>query len=206
MKYFPEKSKKYIIFILMSALPLMGFAVNSKPDKTYDEYAVKAHFLRLCLSYVDYPETAFSGPKASFVIGIIGRGPYSKTLNDIEKKTVNKRKIVIKRFKQDAPVEELKKCHMLFISSSHFRTKRFSRSKIKKLIDSLRDFSVLTISDVKEFGHLGGMINLVIIDEKLRFEVNITAVNQTGIKIRSKLLKLATKIIGANHAKQLTRQ
>ncbi|MCK5057223.1 MAG: YfiR family protein, partial [Candidatus Aminicenantes bacterium] len=75
------------------------------------------------------------------------------------------------------------------------------RSKIKKILDSLKNFPVLTVSEVKVFVHLGGMINFVIVEEEVKFEINKAAADYTGIKIHSSVLSLAIRVIGADHEK-----
>jgi hypothetical protein len=52
------------------------------------------------------------------------------------------------------------------------------------------------VGDTKGFAKLGGMINFVLEDNRVRFEVNKTAAEQTGMKISSKLLSLAVLVIG----------
>jgi hypothetical protein len=50
---------------------------------------------------------------------------------------------------------------------------------------------VLTIGDVDQFAELGGMINLTTEDKRIRFEVNVQAIERAGLKAGSQLLRLA---------------
>jgi hypothetical protein len=50
------------------------------------------------------------------------------------------------------------------------------------------------VGETKGFADLGGVINLTLDQDKLRFEINLDAAMQTRLKISSKLLALA-KII-----------
>jgi len=202
MKYFPGKRKKYIIMMLMSVFIITGFADTGNNNKKYNEYEVKAGLLRNFLVFVEYPGTALPGKGDPMIIGIIGRDPFGELLDNIAASaTVKGRKLIIKRFKHTESIEQLKKCHLLFISAYISRTKAFSRAKIKSILDELKTLPVLTISEVNGFGHLGGMINLVIVNNEVKFEINKTAADQAGLKFRSNLLNLAIEIIGANHAK-----
>lgn len=188
--------------MLMSVLVIMGFNVNDNTDKEYGEYVVKALYLKQFLFFVEYPESAFSNKKDPIVIGIIGKDPFGVLLDKMAAaETVGNRKLIIERLKYTEPIEQLKKCHLLFISTFVSKTKTVSRSKIKSILDELKTSPVLTIGEVKGFGHLGGMVNFVILNNKVKFEINKTAADNAGIKIRSNLLNLAIEIIGANHAK-----
>lgn len=54
---------------------------------------------------------------------------------------------------------------------------------------------ILTVGETEGFLESGGVVNFVIIKNKLKFEVNMGIAEQAGIKIRSQLLKLANKVI-----------
>ncbi len=82
----------------------------------------------------------------------------------------------------------LKKCHLLFICQSE-------RKNTKEIIDLLKNDGVLTVSDTQGFLEDGGIVNFVIEDNKVRFDINLTASEKAGLKIRSQLLRLAKKVI-----------
>jgi hypothetical protein len=76
---------------------------------------------------------------------------------------------------------------MVFVGSSE-------RQRLKAILDGAKEGDVLTIADSESFGHLGIMINFYIEENKVRFEINLDAVRRTGLKITSKLLRLARVI------------
>ena len=78
-------------------------------------------------------------------------------------------------------------CHILFISA-------LEKERVASILKFLKSSCILTISDIEGFAQSGGIINFVIEENKVRFEINIDAANRAGIKISSKVLKLA-KII-----------
>ena len=55
----------------------------------------------------------------------------------------------------------------------------------------LRGSSTLTIGETEGFATLGGIINLTVEENKVRFEINLLAANRAGLKISSKLISLA---------------
>ena len=65
-----------------------------------------------------------------------------------------------------------------------------------RLLTDLKGSSTLTVGETKGFADLGGVINLVVEENKLRFEINLGAARQTRLKLSSKLLALA-KIVDA---------
>jgi hypothetical protein len=85
-------------------------------------------------------------------------------------------------------METLKRCHLLFICPSEKKT-------VNEIIDLVKNQGVLTIADTQEFLDAGGIVNFVIEDNKVRFDINLTASEKAGLKIRSQLLRLAKKVV-----------
>ncbi|MGA2070398.1 MAG: YfiR family protein [Sedimentisphaerales bacterium] len=85
-------------------------------------------------------------------------------------------------------METLKKCHLLFICPSE-------KKNISEIIGLVNDQGVLTVADTQEFLDTGGIVNFVIENNKVRFDINLTASEKAGLKIRSQLLRLAKKVI-----------
>ena len=69
-------------------------------------------------------------------------------------------------------------------------------AKLREIIDLVKDHSVLTVADTKGFLDSGGIIEFVMEEKKVRFEINVTAAKSAKLKVRSQLLRLARKIIG----------
>lgn len=85
-------------------------------------------------------------------------------------------------------METIKRCHLLFICPSE-------KNIVNEIIDLVKDQGVLTVSDTQEFLDAGGIVNFIIEDNKVRFDINLTASEKAGLKIRSQLLRLAKKVV-----------
>ncbi len=85
-------------------------------------------------------------------------------------------------------MDVLKKCHLLFICQSE-------KKNAKEIIDLVKNNGVLTVADTQGFLDDGGTVNFVIEDNKVRFDINLTASEKAGLKLRSQLLRLAKKVI-----------
>ncbi|MGA7686405.1 MAG: YfiR family protein [Terriglobales bacterium] len=151
------------------------------------EYQVKAAFLYNFAKFVEWPPGSFADRAAPLRICVFGQDPFGEELHHIANdKIINGRKLVVDEV---ADLMAARSCHILFIASS-------KKAEMKQIVESLRGADVLTVGDTKGFAKMGGMINFVLEDDRVRFEVNQTAAEQTGLRISSKLLSVAVLVIG----------
>jgi len=154
----------------------MGFTVYPS------EYQIKSRYIVNLVRYVDWPENAFQDTSSPYIIGLTGNDPYGIDLEKaIEGKTINNRHFIIRQFEEN---EVIGKCHILVVGS---RERDFHR----KVLLKIRSRSILSISDSPFFAEDGGMIHFVIRKKKIRFQINTAAVKQSGLKISTKILKMA---------------
>ena len=78
-------------------------------------------------------------------------------------------------------------CHILFISSSE-------EGNLSKILEALKNLSILTVGEMKQFVESGGMINFTLVEDKVRFEINLGSAKKVNLKINPKLLKLAVSV------------
>jgi hypothetical protein len=115
----------------------------------------------------------------------LGQDPFGPDLEQtITGKTVNNRPFAIQRF---AKLQDRESCHILFISSSE-------RDHLSQILASLKDKKTLTVGETPTFLSSGGMINFTLLDNRIRFEINLSAAERAGLKLSSKLLSLATTV------------
>ena len=91
----------------------------------------------------------------------------------------------IGRLTASSPLQEAR---VLFISGSE-------KDRVPKLLQAVQGACVLTISETDQFAQHGGMVNLVMRDELVRFEVNVAATARAGLRLSSKALKYAIIVV-----------
>ncbi len=142
------------------------------------ESNLKAAFIYNFTKYIDWGK---SNTEKEFVIGIIGTSPISTPLTEIAlSKTVNNKEIVIRYFEKP---EDITYCHILFIPKKI----SFSLNSILEAADK----GTITISEAPGLAERGTAFNFVIVNDKLKFEINMKSIYQTGLRVSSQLLKLA---------------
>jgi hypothetical protein len=151
------------------------------------EYQVKAAYLFNFVKYVEWPTNAFQNPTAPFLIGVLGQDPFGTDLErTIAGRTINNRPIVVRRLADEA---DAKQCHILFISTPE-------KPRFEKILDSLRGSPILTVADADTFLELGGVIDFVTRDNKVRFRANLNSARASQLKISSRLLSVADAVVG----------
>ena len=150
-----------------------------------NEYEVKAAFLYNFAKFVEWPSNESADPNSPMIIGILGRDPFGGEIDRaIEGKSVNGHRLTIKRF---STLQAYDHCHILFVSSSE-------KGNLARILATVANHSVLTVSETDRFAHIGGIINFITIENRVRFEINQDAAGRAGLKISSKLLSLARAV------------
>jgi hypothetical protein len=165
------------VIALCALIISLGF--NSLAQEQPSEYQIKAAFLFNFAKFVEWPSQAFPQTNSPIVIGVLGKNVFGNELEKtIRDKRVNNRPF---KFKNFASAVEATNCHILFISSSE-------KDNLAKIVGSLHNANVLTVSDTEGFIKAGGMINFTIEDTKIRFEISDEAAKKAGLQVSSKLL------------------
>ena len=145
-------------------------------------HQVEAAFLFNFAKFVTWPDDAFERSGSALIIGVLGEDPFGAVLEEtVRDKTVMGKKLTVKRFVR---VQDAVNSHILFLSSSE-------ESQLLTLLKVLEKATVLTVSDMEQFAERGGMVAFTVEDQKVRFNVNVEAVERAGLKMGSQLLKLA---------------
>lgn len=155
-----------------------GAALSENFGQT-EEYAVKALFLYNFAKFIEWPGGMPAGP---ICIGILGDDPFGELLDEaVSGKAVNGRPFLIKRLKSDP---DARQCHLVFVNIA-------DKKHLRSLLDSLKQSGVVTVGDTRGFAEAGGMINFLVVNDRVRFEINLDAASAAGLKFSSKLLSLA---------------
>jgi YfiR/HmsC-like len=167
---------------LFWALATPGMQAQSSQLSDYD---VKAAYLFNFGRFIDWPANGDAAKSSFFAICILGRDPFGPNLDRmLSGQTVNGKKITVKRISSP---HESEGCQVLFLSAEE-------AGQLKQIIAALDDHAVLTVSDMPQFSQQGGMIQFVLEQNRVRFEVNLTAAQRVGLAPSSELLKVATVV------------
>jgi hypothetical protein len=168
--------------VLLAALSLCCSPAAAAADKQPSlEYQVKAAFLLNFTKFIEWPPSSLP-PNAPFSICILGSDPFGRALDRIvDGETVNGRKLAVTRIHD----QQSHSCQMVFVDRSE-----------KEAAKVLPGFGrgVLTVGERNDFMRDGGMIAFVIENRRVRFDVNMAAAANAGLRISSKLLNVARSV------------
>jgi hypothetical protein len=160
-------------------LPGRGYAGDGAPPLPSDT-AVKAAFLYNFARFTEWPALAAAAP---IVVCIVGQDTIAAALT----KTFGGQSIgghmLDTRVSQDSAA--WRACHVLFVADVATRQSSDGIGAIKAL-------PVLTVSDGKGFAQAGGIIELFVEGGRMRFVINVDAVERSRLHLSSRLLGLAT--------------
>jgi hypothetical protein len=146
---------------------------------TVEDSTVKAAILFNVARFTEWPTTSFGSDAAPMVLCVVGADP-DGAMERLDGKTLKGRSLRVRA----AADGGLRACHIAYVGPDH--------PDLREVVKAAEQFGVLTVSDADRFARKGGMIGLVNEGGKIRFEINLKAAQQAGIKLSSQLLKLAS--------------
>jgi hypothetical protein len=170
------------VWLSIAAFLLQAAALAGADRIPVGEYQLKAVFLVNFAKFVEWPPQAFTDARDPFTICVWGDNPFGSSLDDAARgKTVANRPIAVH---QVSSPPQARTCRILFVSASE-------RKRMRDLVETLRNCSVLTVGDTDDFTANGGIVQFNLRDARVRIEIDAEAAGRANLRISSKLLSLA---------------
>lgn len=166
--------RRSILFLSMILLSVQSIGEGN-------EYSLKAMFILNFIKYVEWP--ASSGGEIR--IAIVGKSEIKEALlSTLKKKSANSnQKVNVIEIDDD----EIVPCEILFVPAAESH----------ELSGYQKDYAgkgVLIISESTKSNTKGAAINLINVDNKIRFEIYQSQAKSAGVKISSRLTELAANV------------
>jgi hypothetical protein len=177
-----EASRPYLaLAVLLSGVACGLAGPGAARAQGPSEYEVKAAFLYNFTKFVEWPPSAFAEGNAPLRLCVLGDDPFGRSLQTVVGEEIEGHKLIVVRTETLARAAG---CQVLFVSRSE-------RDRLPQILAPLKSSPVLTVGDTKGFLDQGGIVNFILEGSRVHFEINPTAAEQAGLKISSKLLRLA---------------
>lgn len=171
---------KTLLAAALLAVPLLGAAQDER------EIEIKAAFLYKFGAFVEWPNDAFSGPDGVFVIGVVGADALAAELDRVVTgRLVQERNVVVRRLRRGEPFGRL---HVLFVGQGE-------APRLAEILAVTKGQPVLTVTEADNALAQGSMINFVAVGQKVRFDVALPPAERDRLKISSRLLAVARRVV-----------
>jgi len=167
------------LFLLVSTVP-----VALAQDRAEELRLLKAAFIYNFAKFTRWPEGTWEEKDAKVILCTTGADELAGTLQRLGGKTVRGRKVTILALQGS---EAIGRCHLLYVARS-------KQDQYDDIVASLKREPVLTVSEIADFSRSGGIIELYLEQDRLRFSVNQNAALKAGLLLDSRLLNLAAEV------------
>lgn len=169
------------IFMLLS-FTFTGDEEGPRFDEKDTSAIIKSSYIYNFAKLIDWPE---KHKKGNFVIGVIGGSSmYQQLVTKYNGKTIGSQHIEIRKISN---AHNFSVCHVLFVDHD------FS-DELPKVIPRLSDESTLLIAHQKGALSMGAVINFVVVEDNLKFELSVPNAENHKLFVGSTLKSLALHV------------
>jgi hypothetical protein len=168
----------------LSWLAALLLATGPCQAQASSEPRVKAAFVFNFIKFVEWPAQATPGAIRLCTMG--AKEPFLAAVAALDGKTLQNRELRVQRVSRG---NDLAACQVLVLGESE-------TENAGELLRASRGKTLLTISDIEKFADAGGIIGLLVVDERVQFEVNADAARQADLRMSSQVMKLARSVKG----------
>jgi hypothetical protein len=162
-----------------------ALAAGAEGNELTLEHRVKAAFLYQFAGYVEWPPMTFAQPGTPLTIAVVGAAPLAAELSQVAAgRSIEGRAVTVRRI---SPGESLAGVHVLFIG-------RDESARLTQLARNALQQAILTVTETDGALDQGSMINFVVVDRRVRFEVALDSAEKGGLKLSSRLLAVARQV------------
>lgn len=171
-------------FLMRLAWVILPLLAAGSVCAQYSEAEVKAAFIFNLARYVQWPEEVLP-PGAPLRLCVPGeRADLAEAVQRLNGKQVRQRPLEVVTGDRLAG---LLPCHVVVLSHQPAASLR-QTAEVRGL---------LTVGDDEGFTEAGGMIGIMVIDNRVQFEANLEAARNSNIQLPAQLLKLARRVRGS---------
>jgi hypothetical protein len=198
------KSKEGLCVLIITLFIALFTSFSAHAQEIANEDKIKASYVFNFIRFIEWPLSDLKNhsapgsknaqPKnshsqnhsANIVVCVLNRKKqFIKAFNPVIGKKVRGQTL---QFKELTNTSDISQCNLLYIDKAE-------KNMVSELLLAIKKYHILSISDIKSFCRLGGMIGMVTKKGKIKVEINLNVAKTAGFKISSNLLEVAT-IVG----------
>ena len=159
-------------------LVVLGSRVEAAPPPL--EYQVKASYIYNLIQFIQWPADSIGD---EFQICVFGAHRFGDALDALEGNRLDDRPLKV-RYLRD--LAEANSCQVVFFTAA-------LDERTPHLLRAAPADNLLTIGETRSFTDEGGIVGLIKVGGKVKFEINEAAAQRAGLTISAQLLRLAIR-------------
>jgi hypothetical protein len=173
------------LFILAAFVAQLASAQPAAPRIDATEAGIKAAFLYKFASYVEWPASAFPAPDSRLVFGVMASDDVAAELERIlPGRTIHGHPAAVRRLKEG---ESTAGVNVLFVGRG--------QTNLRATLRMAQQPGMLVVTETERGLEMGSAINFVVADERVGFEVSVEAAERNGLRISSRMLNVARRVV-----------
>jgi hypothetical protein len=169
---------------ILTLIMVTSLAASFNAELT-DEYHVKAAYLYNFTKFIVWPPDAFRDSDKTFQICVLGRDPFGTALDEVVAgKVIEGRPFEVRRLSDR---QQTGSCRILYAAAPE-------RKRNTSIPLATSQIGLLTVDEAGSGTSDKAIVNFTLEHGKVRFEINITAAEESKLQISSRLLNLATVV------------
>jgi hypothetical protein len=168
------------VLALVTTAPSLGAA-------SYSEDAVKAAYLYRFTQYIEWPES--STHQIPFIIAVVDAPGVAAELRKIL--PTHKVKNTEAQVREVTRLQDLGTAQMVYVGPA--------TADRRDIIVALSAKPVLVVTDADQGLGMGSVLNFVMQNNRVRFEVSLVAADRSGLRISAELLGVAARVQSSEH-------
>ena len=154
-------------------------------DQAALERNVKAAFIYKFTNYIEWPQNSFSQPDTPLTIAVMGDDQLAAELNQlVSGRIVNGRPIAVRKIQDIEPSIAI---NILFVGHNE-------SARLNEVVGALQARPILIVTESEGSLTQGSIINFLVIDGHVRFEIAQNSAEKRGLKLSSRLLAVAQNV------------
>jgi hypothetical protein len=159
---------------------VVGVVLSAGLTQPLPDTTIKAAFIARFPEFVQWPLSG--GAPRPLSICLSPAHPFGTKVAEAAGPSVGERPLQVRTLRRSEVVDG---CDVLYVAPADI-----------SLLTRAQRQPTLTVGDQPDFCRIGGVINLRVIDRRVRFEVDLDQARQVGLTLDSQLLRLAAVVHG----------
>ncbi len=161
--------------------------MSADSNATQEESRLKLAMMYNFSNFIEWPAAVLPRADTPFLICVMGSDPFGALLLPLEKRNYQGHPIQLGR---PVTVEAARRCHILYVDNPG------ATALGRDVGHTLAGASVLTVSSDSDAIEAGIAIGFVQHNERMRWNMNLSALRRAQLKASAKLIEIAVSVVG----------